>query len=270
MAHQEARLRPSSFIQFRHHIRKHFPIQGTLANLSLATLTNALVPLTPSQANHAFNIFKAFLNWCVEREYLEKNPLGASKLPHRQQTRERVLSDTEMAAILAATRENTQFNNIIQFLIYSAQRRTQASLLKRTYVDYRDLTITWPKEDMKANQQHTIPLTPKLRALIHRGPMGLVAFGPTQYQAWSRGKKALDACVNLPHWTLHDLRRTARTNLARLGTPENIAERILAHTPPKMNSVYNKYLYLPPMQDALLKLEEHYTNLLRSSVQQAG
>ena len=56
---------------------------------------------------------------------------------------------------------------------------------------------------------------------------------------------------------LHD------AELNRWYDEEHIAERILAHAPPKLNSVYNKYLYLPAMQEALLKLEDHYTNLMR-------
>jgi integrase len=263
MVHQEARLRPGSFLQFRHHINRHFPLHLSFSTLSQKAITDALVELSPSQANHAHNIIKAFLNWCVGREYLDRNPLQAAKLPYKMASRERVLSDDEIRIILKATRENTQFNNIVQFLVYSAQRRTQVSLTQRTYANYQDQLITWPQEVMKSGQQHSIPLTQKFRTLIHRGPRGQYAFGPTPYQAWSRGKKDLDERVNLPHWTLHDLRRTARTNMARLGIPENIAERILAHAPPKLNSVYNRYLYLPAMQDALLKLEEHYTRLLR-------
>ena len=217
-AHQEARLRPGSFIQFKHHLNRHFPnTNDAIAALTLPFVHDSLRDLSPSQANHAFAIIRAFLNWCVGRQYLDKNPLDRAKLPHKTASRDRVLSDDEIATILRAA-NGSQFDNILIFLIFSGQRRTQASLTKKHYVDYRDMTITWPKEDMKSNQQHTLPLTPRLQALIEAAPEPLV-FGPTPFQAWSRGKKDFDTRVNLPHWTIHDLRRTARTNLARLGTP---------------------------------------------------
>ena len=204
-----------------------FPRGASLSSLTAATIHDALKDLTPSQQAHAPPLFKAFLNWCVnERQYLHKSPLFGLKSPYRRTSRERTLSDAEIAQILAATTDDGQFNNLVQFLIYSAQRRTQVSKLQRTYCNYAEKTITWPKEDMKSNQQHMIPLTPKLQALIERTDY-LCVFGPTPYQAWSRGKAELDRRVKLPHWTLHDLRRTARTNLARLGVQENIAERLL-------------------------------------------
>ena len=258
---QATRVRHGSLIQIRHHLHKHFPRGASLSSLTAATIHDALKDLTPSQQAHAFTLFKAFLNWCVnERQYLHKSPLFGLKSPYRRTSRERTLSDAEIAQILAATTDNGQFNNLVQFLIYSAQRRTQVSKLQRTYCNYAEKTITWPKEDMKSNQQHMIPLTPKLQALIERTDY-LCVFGPTPYQAWSRGKAELDRRVKLPHWTLHDLRRTARTNLARLGVQENIAERLLSHTPPKLNTVYNRYHYLPALTDALGRLEQHYNSL---------
>ena len=44
-------------------------------------------------------------------------------------------------------------------------------------------------------------------------------------------------------WTPHDLRRTGRTLLASLGCPAEIAEAILGHLPPGIQSVYNLHSY---------------------------
>ena len=264
--HQQSRLRPGSLIQFRHQIQ-HFPRTGALLSLTLPRLREAISHLTPSQQNHAHNIFKAFLNWCVSREYLERSPMEKAKLPHKTTSRDRTLSDEEIRTILLATSENTQLNNLVHFLVFSAQRRTQVSLTQHSFIEDKNevpyiASVTWPKHVMKSGQPHTLALTPHLLAILRRGKTTPYCFGPTPYQAWSHGKEELDRRVNLPHWTFHDLRRTARTNMARLGIPENIAERILAHAPPKLNNVYNRYHYLHAKQEALLKLEEHYKSLL--------
>jgi hypothetical protein len=214
LAHQQTRIRPSSYTRFKLHLARDFPEQRLTA-LTPQNIYAALKDLSPSQANLAFTVFKAFLNWCLERQYVDKHPLQRAKQPHKTASRDRVLSDPEITTILRATDANTPFNNIVQFLVYSAQVAT----LQRTYIDYKDLHITWPKEEMKAGISHTIPLTDKLRKLVHRGPVGLYAFGTAPFRDWDRAKKDLDARVTLPHWTLHDLRRTARTNLARSEYP---------------------------------------------------
>jgi integrase len=38
--------------------------------------------------------------------------------------------------------------------------------------------------------------------------------------------------ADMPHWTLHDLRRTARLLMAEAGVAENVAERVLGHALP--------------------------------------
>jgi len=44
-------------------------------------------------------------------------------------------------------------------------------------------------------------------------------------------------------WSPHDLRRTARTLLAQLGCPNDVAEAVLGHVQPGIVGVYNKYGY---------------------------
>ena len=44
-------------------------------------------------------------------------------------------------------------------------------------------------------------------------------------------------------WTPHDLRRTGRTGLAKLGIQSHIAERLVNHAVPGMEGVYNVHDY---------------------------
>lgn len=55
----------------------------------------------------------------------------------------------------------------------------------------------------------------------------------------------------LDHFTLHDLRRTARTHLARLGVAPHVAERCLNHKVPGINDTYDTHDYLPERRIAL-------------------
>ena len=61
----------------------------------------------------------------------------------------------------------------------------------------------------------------------------------------------------LPPWTLHDLRRTLRTGLGRLGIAPHVAELVLNHTKKGMIAVYDKHRYQPEIAAALAMWADH-------------
>jgi integrase len=71
----------------------------------------------------------------------------------------------------------------------------------------------------------------------------------------------------LPHWTVHDLRRTAATMMAdRLGVLPHVVETILNHVSGHRAGVagaYNRARYQTEMRDALERWTEHLARILR-------
>ena len=65
-------------------------------------------------------------------------------------------------------------------------------------------------------------------------------------------------------WSPHDLRRTARTNMARVGVLDEVGEEVVNHTKPGVVGVYNKYRYDKEKQDALLKWEALLLEILKN------
>ena len=63
----------------------------------------------------------------------------------------------------------------------------------------------------------------------------------------------------IDHWTSHDLRRTTRTGLARLGCPYEIGESILGHRLPGVAGVYN--VYADEMRNWLDRWAEHVAGI---------
>ncbi len=60
--------------------------------------------------------------------------------------------------------------------------------------------------------------------------------------------------AELPAWTLHDLRRTATTGMARLGIAPHVADKVLNHTAGTIRgvaAVYNRFEYLDERRAAL-------------------
>ena len=58
----------------------------------------------------------------------------------------------------------------------------------------------------------------------------------------------------MPKWTMHDLRRTARSLMSRAGITSHIAERVLGHTIKGVEGVYDQYGYDPEKAHALAAL----------------
>jgi len=76
-------------------------------------------------------------------------------------------------------------------------------------------------------------------------------------------KNAIDArATGLTDWRFHDLRRSARTNLAALGVTPFIAELILGHQQKGVHAVYDVHTYQTEKREAL----ERWANRLRDIV----
>ena len=68
-------------------------------------------------------------------------------------------------------------------------------------------------------------------------------------------KKAFDKACGVCNWTLHDLRRTARTLLSKCpGVTPDVAERCLGHAIVGVRGTYDRHDYQPEKTAAFDKL----------------
>ncbi len=77
------------------------------------------------------------------------------------------------------------------------------------------------------------------------------------FNGFRRAKDNLDEELGIDHFTLHDLRRTFSSNMARLGVPIQVTEKMLNHQSGSFGGVagvYNRHGYVAEMKIAL---EEH-------------
>jgi integrase len=92
------------------------------------------------------------------------------------------------------------------------------------------------------------------------------------FNGWSKCKKEVDKVAKIEPWTLHDLRRTFRTNLGRLKVRPDIAERLVNHISARteMEETYDLYTYLPEMREAMERWEAFVQNTCINSLKQAA
>ena len=239
----------------------------------LAVIDSIMERGKPSSARHAFAAIRKFFNWCTERGLLDDSPCRTIKPPVKANSRERVLTDPELSIIWqAAEGQGYPFGRIVQLLMLTAQRRGEVVGMRWEELDLDGGLWTIPSSRTKNHKSHMVPLTAGAVAVLRQvprsdtSPLVFPARGmPEQaYSGYSKGKRTLDASAKLHDWTLHDLRRTAATGMARAGVPPHVVERILNHVTGTFGGVagvYNRFQYLDEMRGALEPWARHIGRL---------
>jgi len=195
-----------------------------------------------------FALTKAFLTWCVGTQLILRSPLEGVKCPFKATQRARVLTDDELQLLWATTAPLTDFHRIVRLLLLTGQRLTQITHFENSWIRY-DALLEFPAVIMKNNQVHVIPLTDEIRR-------HLPSF-KKPFTNQSTAKKQLDAELQIPHWTLHDLRRTFSTKMSEWEIcPIDITEAILSHTTgsrSQIQRIYDRHNRMSQIHRALKK-----------------
>ena len=90
------------------------------------------------------------------------------------------------------------------------------------------------------------------------------ARGAGPFNSFSEWKAQLDAKLptNMAHWTIHDLRRTARSLLSRAGVRPDISERVMGHAIAGVEGVYDRHRYDDEKAHALQALADLIDRIL--------
>ena len=78
--------------------------------------------------------------------------------------------------------------------------------------------------------------------------------GAGHFNGYGPRKRNIDEKAKIAPWTIHDLRRTSRSLMARAGVPSTSAERIMGHTLTGVEGIYDRHTYEQEKADALAKL----------------
>lgn len=219
---------------------------------------------SPVTANRVFATLRRFFNWLVERDVLEASPCDGIKKPTAEQSRDRILTDDEIKLFWkAASSFEYPFGPMWRLLLLTGQRREEVAgmVRKETVLDGDKPLWTIPASRAKNGIAHAVPLSPVAVEIIKALPIiGKAGFyftttGDTHVTGYSRSKTRLDATmlaemrkgaidpqsITLPSWTLHDLRRTMASGMARLGINLPVIEKVLNHTSGSFGGIVSVY-----------------------------
>jgi integrase len=197
-------------------------------------------------ANRVRAYLSKFFGWCVDREVIENSPAIGVKAVAKEKSRARVLTDDELRWFLAACEDLRQpWGPLGKVLVLTGQRLGE--VVGMTDAEIEGDVWRLPAERTKNGRPHDVPLSDTvlevLSSMMRLGNAGLyhTTNGAMPLSGYFKGRNAIaqrmveiasEDCggpVEIPHWTFHDLRRTAATGMARLEIPVRVTEAVLNH-----------------------------------------
>lgn len=174
---------------------------------------------------------------------------------HIARARKRILTDDEIRTIWAACDKVGTFGAFVRTALLTGQRRAKVAQMR--WEDVREGVWHIPVEDREKVNAGELKL-PKMalevieaQPRIDGNPYVFAGRGKKAFNSFSDGKEDLNAEAPIAPWVVHDLRRTARSLMARAGVQREIAERTLGHVIAGVEGVYDRHGYLEEKGEAL-------------------
>ncbi len=253
----------------------------TISKIGLAEIATRLNAITRNSGNvtagRARSALSSLFAWAMKQGLMGTHPINpviASAKPKDSTPRERVLKDAELAAIWHSC-EDDDYGKIVRLLVLTGCRREEIGGLRWSEIDLENGVLTLPKERVKNNHEHKLPLMQLALSIIGtvRERVGRDhLFGDSSdagFTNWSKGKADLDerlAGQMTEEWRPHDFRRTVATWMAEHGDIDpHISEAVLNHYSGHRSGVagtYNRARYERQIRAALALWNEHVQSIV--------
>ena len=205
----------------------------------------------PVRADRALGAIKRLLAWHSERsDYLSVLGRGGRRTSTKERARSRVLDDSELRRVWQTAERSGVFGDLVRFLLLTCARRNEAAgLRRRSELSPDGKTWILPAARCKNKHDVTIPLSVAAQRVIAARPKlagGDHVFsvtGARPFSNFAHAKAAFDEASGVSGWTIHDLRRSARTLLARCGIAVDVAEQCLGHSLGGIRGTYDRHNY---------------------------
>jgi integrase len=234
----------------------------------------------PRMASLTLAYLSRVMNWHAARADEFRSPIVRGMSRGVATKRDRILTEDELRAFWrASVAWEHPFSRLLRFILLTATRREEAAGMRWSELECDTWTI--PAVRYKTNIDFELPLSGgalDVLALAPRfGEKGFVftTSGEAGIGGFSKFKAQFDglmlaelrraavergddpAKVTLDNWTIHDLRRTARSLMTQAGVPPDHAERALGHTIGGVRGVYDRHGYREEKRRAFEALAGH-------------
>jgi integrase len=202
----------------------------------------------PIAANRTLAAVRKLFNWAEGRYGLASNPCNRVEMPGTETARDRVLTDKELKAVWrSAAKLGGSFGPVVHLLILTGQRRNEVAGMEWRELDIPNRLWKLPRGRVKNDSGHEVPLSTQALEVIagvpriHGRQLLFSTTGITAVSGFSKAKIEIDEVAGVEDWTLHDLRRTMASGMARLGVSLPVIEKILNHSSGSFRGVVGVY-----------------------------
>jgi integrase len=213
----------------------------------------------PIMANRIKALVSKIFTWALKEEIIEASPALSLDPPggsEKDRERTRTLSADEIRLVWNSfDKLGYPWGPLFKMLIITGQRCGEVGGMK--WSEIADDGWHVPNERAKSGRGHLIPLSSLAREILDEVPeIGELVFR-TRLGSWSWAKERVDA--KIPHWRLHDLRRTFATQLRSLGVDRVVVSKLLNHAEAGVTKIYDRYAADPEKAAAM----DRWANRLR-------
>ena len=135
-------------------------------------------------------------------------------------------------------------------------------------INFEERVWTLPREMTKGDRSHEVPLSSMAMDILGSLPrLGDYVFAGRKdgrpISGFSRAKKLCDTLSGIGGWRLHDLRRSAGTNMAKLEIAVSTISRVMNHKEVGVTKIYDRHSYLPEKRRALETWSRKLASIIR-------
>ncbi len=242
---------------------------------------------SPITANRCASLVKQMFKFAVGRGIVDASPCVALEQPAgAEPTRNRNLTDSEIKRLWAkldTAAMSPAARIAVRLLLVTAQRRGELASTRWDAIDLDAKTWHIPAEDAKNGRAHTVPLSDLAISYLRELDEMVTAKAEKKDEARSefvlpsptvQGEpiraEALTRCItrNREHFKIdafnvHDLRRTAASQMTALGVPRLHVSKVLNHSGRDVTAIYDRHDYAPEMRDALQLWADHLQAIIK-------
>jgi integrase len=257
---------------------------SSVSRRDLIAILDDVAARAPVSGNRLQQVVRKMFRWAVRQGLVEHSPATEIDPPGGPEVpRDRALSDDEIVEVWrAAGKLEAPYRRFVQLLMILGQRRGEVAGMRWDELSDDRALWTIGRARMKGGLPHEVPLPAMARAVLLSLPESAEGRPQSPHIFESRRregqpigafqeiKEALDRHIlearrealqlaggdpaevqPMTHWTLHDLRRTMRSNLSKLRLDPEICERVLAHVPAGIRRTYDVHQYRDEKREVL-------------------
>jgi integrase len=246
-------------------------------------------------ADYVLAIVRKMMNWYQSRndDYTSPVVRGMGRYMPKDRKRTRILfkslgngkyDDAEIRALWNVCGEVGTFGALAKVLLLTGQRLDKVATMKHADISPADGVWTIASLAREKTNAGSLRLPQAALDIISNQPKlegnPYVFAGRTTgrwrkspnadkapaFNSFSQRKAELDEKLpGIEPWVLHDLRRTAKSLMARAGVRPDISERVLGHAIAGVEGVYDQHSYSDEKADALQRLADLIETIVNPS-----